>query len=104
MKRAIPCADAQADLFFDGSTFDPDTDSERLGKQLARVRELTTKGLGADLWWTLDQLQNATGFPQASISARLRDLRKPRFGEHTVERRRCAEGAGTWEYRVTKGG
>lgn len=35
----------------------------------------------------------------ASISARLRDLRKPKFGGYVVERRRRT--VGTWEYRVS---
>jgi hypothetical protein len=39
-----------------------------------------------------------TGFPEASISARLRDFRKEQFGKHVVERRRRSQGQ--WEYRL----
>ena len=39
--------------------------------------------------------------PQASISARLRDLRKPRNGGYVIERRRRGEAAkGIFEYRM----
>ncbi len=49
-------------------------------------------------WWTLAALEDSTGYPQASISARLRDFRKVRFGEHTVERE--YRGDGVYAYRV----
>ena len=42
------------------------------------------------------------GDPEASASAQLRHLRKPRFGSHTVEKRnRGAREFGLWEYRLT---
>ncbi len=44
------------------------------------------------------QIEAATGYPQASISARLRDLRKPRNGGYTVERSHVHRGV--WAYRV----
>ena len=104
MKHPIPFPDSheahdelQQAMFFDGDTYDHDVDGKRLGKQMRLVGSF----MGTGKWWTLQEISLATGYPEASISARLRDLRKPRFGEHTVERRRCAEGAGTWEYRVT---
>jgi hypothetical protein len=50
-------------------------------------------------WRTLREIEVALGFPQASISARLRDLRKPSFGGFVVKRRR--RSSGTWEYQVT---
>jgi hypothetical protein len=82
---------------FGGVTYDPELDGERLGKQLTKVRELMLDGE----WRTLRQCSDFTGAPEASISARLRDLRKPRFGEYVVERRRRGEAErGLWEYRV----
>jgi len=39
-----------------------------------------------------------TSHPEASVSARLRDLRKEKFGGHVVERR--AVKRGLFEYRV----
>ena len=106
MKLPIPFPDSheahdelQQTMFFDGDTYEHDADGKRLGEQMRRVGLLMSDGV----WRTLRRIGWLTGHPEASISARLRDLRKPRFGEHTVERRRCAEGAGTWEYRVTRG-
>lgn len=72
-------------------------DHVRLGKQRAAVWACVAPGG----WWTLAELAEATGAPEASVSARLRDFRRPRHGGHTVERRRRGgPGAGTWEYRV----
>jgi uncharacterized membrane protein len=51
-------------------------------------------------WWTLAELARATGYPEASISARLRDLRKPKFGGYTVERQYVERGL--FRYRVTR--
>lgn len=79
---------------FDGTTFDQGKDGERLSKQLDRVRNLMLDGI----WRTLPEIESLTQFPQASISARLRDLRKDRFGAFRVERRR--RGVGLYEYRV----
>lgn len=83
---------------FSGSTYSPALDGARLAKQLDRVRDLMCDGQ----WRTLAAIESATGSPQASVSARLRDLRKPRFGGLTVERRRVASG-GLWEYRIKWG-
>ena len=79
---------------FDGETFDPALDGARLGAQQALVKA----HMLASGWQTLAEIEQATGTPQASASARLRDLRKPRFGSYTVSRRR--RSAGTFEYLV----
>ena len=81
---------------FDGKTYDPKLDKVRLNKQLTRVFQF----MKDEQWLTLRELAYATFYPEASISARLRDLRKDRFGAHTVERRRRTDGGGTWEYRL----
>lgn len=49
-------------------------------------------------WITLDQVSRVTGDPVQSVSARLRDFRKEKFGQHTVERRQIDKGL--FEYRV----
>jgi len=79
-----------------GPAFDPAKDGARVGKQHAVIRDFM---LGRDEWLTLAELEEALGYPQASISAQLRHLRKPQFGSHRVDKRRRA-GAGTWEYAV----
>ena len=73
-------------------------DAARLGAQMARVRDLMRDAR----WRTLREIAAATGDPEASVSARLRDLRKRRHGAHCVESRRRAgaEARGVWEYRV----
>lgn len=51
-------------------------------------------------WWTLALLAERTGYPEASVSARIRDFRKAHFGGHTVSRKRAFPGSGTWLYRL----
>lgn len=89
---------AQLDLLswklHDGATFEPERDGKRINKQLQEVYAAMQDGQ----WRTLYRLHTMTGHPEQSLSARLRDLRKTKFGGYTVERRR-AHG-GTWEYRV----
>ncbi len=55
-------------------------------------------------WRTLREIEAATSYPQASISARLRDYTKekfePQFGKYTRESRRRTEGQ--YEYRLVK--
>ena len=82
---------------FDGQTFVQERDHSRLFAQLARVKEAMT-GAGP---LTLDDIAQKTGDPVASIGSRVRDLRKAKFGGHTVERRYLAKGLFTYEL-VTK--
>lgn len=86
---------------FDGETYDPKVDQPRLARQLERVRDHM---LTVD-WLTLQEIASATGgYPEASISARLRDLRKVRFGSYEVVRRRRGNvKRGHFEYRVRPG-
>jgi len=79
---------------FDGDTYSPKRDHDRLNAQLRRVRDLMLDGE----WRTLREIAVATGDPEASVSARLRDLRKPKFGHMTVERRYV--GDGLFQYRI----
>ena len=81
---------------FGGETFDEPLDGDRLRKQLAHVRVL----MSDSQWRTLKQLSVEVGAPEASVSARLRDLRKAKFGGYTVERQRVPNGNGLHRYRV----
>jgi hypothetical protein len=83
-------------MSFDGTTFDPARDSVRLTKQWWDVWLLMCDGH----WRTLRMISERTGHPEASISARLRDFRKKRFGGHEVERRYISDGL--YEYRVVR--
>ena len=79
---------------FDGETYEPAQDKHRLNCQLRRVFDLMCDGK----WRTLSAISYQVIDSEASISARLRDFRKPRFGAHTVERRRVK--CGLFEYRL----
>lgn len=88
-------------LRFDGP---PETvrppDAERLGRQLDAVRKLMSDGT----WRTLRVISLHTGASEAGASARLRDLRKPRFGGYVVSRRRVRGTLALFEYQVLKPG
>lgn len=90
----------QEDLFtprFDGPVYDPRYDHARLTKQIGRVYDIMCGGG----WLTLSEIATGTGDPEASVSAQLRHLRKPRFGSHTIEKRSRGErSTGLWEYRL----
>ena len=81
---------------FDGPDLQPH-DTARLTAQLAKVR---TYMLGHGEWRSLAEIAAATGEPEASVSARLRDCRKVKHGGYSVERRR--RSAGCWEYRMSR--
>jgi hypothetical protein len=84
----------QAKLRFDGADYQHERDCERLSGQLLRVWECIKDGQ----WRTLSRISTITGDPEASISAQLRHLRKPRFGRFHVEKRYINNGL--YEYRV----
>jgi hypothetical protein len=88
----------QPDLFthaprFDGPDLQP-ADQVRLTAQQQRLLAY----MGDGRWHTLRAISEATGIPEASASAQCRNLRKVRFGSHTVERRHL--GGGLYQYRV----
>jgi hypothetical protein len=83
---------------FDGGTYERERDQERLRAQLTRVLDLMRGGT----WFSLAQIAALTGHPEASVSARLRDLRKVKFGAWVVERRYA--GDGLWQYHVAPTG
>lgn len=88
----------QPDLFdrprFDGATYDANRDGERLGGQLNAVYRLMHDGR----WRTLAEIAKHVDGSEPGVSARLRDLRKSRFGSHEVEREFVANGV--WKYRL----
>lgn len=81
-------------LHFNGATYKASRDHARLTDQYWRVFAL----MHDTRWRTLTEIARATGDPEASVSARLRDLRKPRFGGHLVQAK-CV-GRGMWVYRL----
>jgi hypothetical protein len=81
------------DNLFDGSTYDAARDEVRLTGQLQNVRQI----LSDNRWHTLSEIAQRIGGSEAGISARIRDLRKPKFGNHTIDRQHI--GGGLWRYR-----
>lgn len=77
-----------------GATFDARLDGTRLNTQARKVWDVMSNGH----WLTLAALETLTGYPQASISARLRDFRKKRFGGHDVLHVRSKTGQ--WWYKL----
>ncbi len=87
---------AQQDLDFDGDHYDPEIDRERLTGQLKGVYDCIKNGK----WWTVDELHSSTGYPHASISAQLRNLRKERFGGLEVIGRYRVNTDRIFEYKL----
>jgi hypothetical protein len=71
-------------------------DTERLSSQLLRVERLMRDGK----WRSLAHIAVDVGGSMTGVSARLRDLRKPRFGGWRVERRKVHCESGWFEYRL----
>ncbi len=100
MKKTPPKPDEpspQAVLDFDGKTFEPELDGQRLTSQFWTVFAL----MKDCQWRTLSEIASATSYPESSVSARLRDYRKQKFGQHKVERERVKGACGLYRYRLT---
>jgi dienelactone hydrolase len=82
--------------------------SEHMPTQLDVVRQVMLLAAQYDSWMTLEELARKTRFPEPSISAQLRHLRKAEHGAFTVaKRRRMGDEAlrtnareRVWEYQV----
>lgn len=90
--------DQPAPWHFDGKTYSPKQDQSRLSAQLTAVFSVMRDAK----WRTLTELSSITGASEASVSARLRDLRKARFGSHTVNRRRLIAGLFTYQLIINE--
>jgi hypothetical protein len=72
------------------------------------VRSVMRMAAQCESWMTLAELARKTSYPEASISAQLRHLRKPENGRHEVEKRRrkweettrAGSHEKVWEYRM----
>jgi hypothetical protein len=84
------------------NSFDAKLDRERLSSQMRRVEELMQDGESRTLHEiavALRKLYPGSHFPEASLSARLRDMRRAGY---TVERERRSAKSGLWQYRAVK--
>lgn len=82
---------------FAGAGYITMEDHVRLDEQHLRIRNFMADGA----WRTLAEIHEETGYPEASISAQLRHMRKVGFGSHKVEKRHRGPGRGLWEYQLT---
>lgn len=84
----------------DGQTYDRGQDQPRLKGQTRAV----FKVLQDRQWHQLEEIaakllsEHDLKASTQSVSARIRDLRKEKFGSHEIERRRA--GSGLFEYRL----
>lgn len=83
---------------FDGETYEAGRDYPRLNKQQKRVWDAMIDGR----WHTPEALEQATGDRWSSISARLRDFRKDKYGNHDVLREYW--GNGQYAYKLSRDG
>src|SRR5215475_10074535 len=82
----------------------------RLRTQREVLRDVMLSANECGAWLTLGELAAMTRYPAASISAQLRHLKKPRFGNYELEKRmrdKCDLYSGSahgpvWEYRLTR--
>ena len=81
---------------FDGYTYNRGLDQARLHSQLHCVYWILNHPIGK--WWTLSELAELAKGSEAGVSARVRDLRKKKFGGHSVQSRRRSQTL--WEYRL----
>lgn len=86
---------------FGGDTL-TDADTPRLSSQLDAVRTIMSDGIGRTLAELAELVTQSIGkkATEASVSARLRDLRKPKFGGFKVDRESI--GDGLFKYTVTR--
>lgn len=82
---------------FHGETFVEERDGDRLASQLERVRNL----LLDSRWRTLGEIAAETHSPEASVSARLRDLRRAEHGGYLIQREYVERGL--FRYRLIVG-
>ena len=82
---------------FDGSTYQSKYDHKRLHCLLDRVKELMSDGK----YRTLAEIKSIVGGSEGGVGARLRDLRKAKFGAYVLNtRRRGNPYDGLWEYQL----
>jgi hypothetical protein len=91
-----------------GPSYRGDLDGNRLSTQQDRLRVFMLQNSARNRWLTLAEIRSGlesrwiAKFPEASISAQLRHLRKIAFGSHRLEKRRRGAGtAGIYEYLLS---
>jgi len=75
------------------------TDTQTGARENAQL-EAVWQAMRDGVWRSVEEIAALVECKPASASARLRDLRKPRYGGWTVER--AYVGNGLWRYRVAE--
>ena len=72
-------------------------DNQRLTTQYNKIFNYMSDGR----YRTLYQIAKDLNYPESSVSAQLRHMRKPRFGSHTINRKRIeTPNGGVYEYQL----
>ena len=79
-----------------GETFDRERDAKRLNAQAQRIWNCMVDGK----WRSLAEIAAVTGDREASISARLRDFRKPCYGFSRETMESVYVSRGLWRYKL----
>ncbi len=89
---------------FAGSDYDAQADYKRLKSQVDRIFALMKDGNWRTLTEIKDELETRyplVSFPESSISAQLRNLRKTSGGAHIIEKKRRGKiSNGVFEYQL----
>ena len=92
-----------------GPSYRGPLDAERLSTQQDRLRVFMLQNSACNRWLTLAEIRSGlesrwiAKFPEASISAQLRHLRKIAFGSHRLQKRRRGNAAaGIYEYLLSE--
>jgi len=72
------------------------------------LRDVMLSAAECGTWLTLRELSRLTSYGEASVSAQLRHLRKPRYGAFVIDKQvrkydevnQIAEHGAVWEYRL----
>jgi hypothetical protein len=95
--RQLTLDDIQVEPHFQGSDYVAKYDHARLTGALKRIFDLMSDGK----YRTLSEIAHATGTPEGSVGAQLRNLKKAPFGSHGVPKRiRGNRSGGLWEYKL----
>lgn len=86
---------------FDGATYSPPEDFERLSKQLKRVWEVLRAHEGE--WLHTSHIAQEANCPETSAGARCRDFRKDKYGRKNVKSRKAKGNTGLWLYGLFPG-
>ena len=79
---------------FDGDDYVSRRDKPRLTLQIHQVRMYMEN----NDWLSVKQISDDLNFPEASVSAQIRNLRKEKFGNRIGERR--YQGNGLYEFKL----